>query len=133
MAVLTVQGLRRLAGYHQRPVNLEAARKNPYQHKTIRKVIDSLAFGIYGHWVKKGEGQNRAALFENSQKVELKQARESMSNAEMNMNLSDVDFAFHLGSISVKRGRKTADQVKNEQQEKSEDQEPNPAIKVDWY
>ena len=59
---------------NQRPIRIEAARENPYQHKPIRKVIDSLAFGIYGHWVKKGEGQNRAALFQNSQKMDVKQA-----------------------------------------------------------
>jgi hypothetical protein len=37
------------------------------------QVIDACAFRVYGHWVKKGEGQNRAALFENYAKTELKQ------------------------------------------------------------
>nr|CAD7457288.1 unnamed protein product [Timema tahoe] len=36
------------------------------------QVIDACAFRVYGHWVKKGEGQNRAALFENMPKTELK-------------------------------------------------------------
>jgi hypothetical protein len=36
------------------------------------QVIDGCAFRVYGHWVKKGEGQNRAALFENTPKIELK-------------------------------------------------------------
>lgn len=36
------------------------------------QVIDGCAFRVYGHWVKKGEGQNRAALFENAPKTELK-------------------------------------------------------------
>lgn len=36
------------------------------------QVIDGCAFRVYGHWVKKGEGQNRAALFENTAKTELK-------------------------------------------------------------
>jgi len=31
-----------------------------------------MAFRVYGHWIKKGEGQNRAALFENIHKTELK-------------------------------------------------------------
>lgn len=35
------------------------------------QVIDACAFRVYGHWVKKGEGQNRAALFENQPKTEL--------------------------------------------------------------
>lgn len=37
------------------------------------QVIDACAFRVYGHWVKKGEGQNRAALFENFPKTEVKQ------------------------------------------------------------
>lgn len=36
-----------------------------------QQVIDACAFRVYGHWVKKGEGQNRAALFENQAKTEL--------------------------------------------------------------
>nr|CAD7396448.1 unnamed protein product [Timema poppensis] len=39
---------------------------------TVSLVIDACAFRVYGHWVKKGEGQNRAALFENMPKTELK-------------------------------------------------------------
>lgn len=39
---------------------------------SVFQVIDGCAFRVYGHWVKKGEGQNRAALFENTPKTELK-------------------------------------------------------------
>lgn len=42
------------------------------QASCIFQVIDGCAFRVYGHWVKKGEGQNRAALFENTPKTELK-------------------------------------------------------------
>nr|CAD7442469.1 unnamed protein product [Timema bartmani] len=55
---------------------------DPYKRITIEEalshqffqvlVIDACAFRVYGHWVKKGEGQNRAALFENMPKTELK-------------------------------------------------------------
>lgn len=38
----------------------------------LLQIVDGCAFRVYGHWVKKGEGQNRAALFENSPKTELK-------------------------------------------------------------
>ncbi|XP_026473392.1 phosphorylase b kinase gamma catalytic chain, skeletal muscle/heart isoform isoform X2 [Ctenocephalides felis] len=44
---------------------------DPYRLRILRKVIDGCAFRVYGHWVKKGEEQNRAALFENSEKTEL--------------------------------------------------------------
>ena len=43
----------------------------------LRKVIDNSAFGIYQHWVKKGEGQNRAALFEHYPMKEAKKATRS--------------------------------------------------------
>lgn len=36
------------------------------------QIIDGCAFRVYGHWVKKVEVQNRAALFENHPKVETK-------------------------------------------------------------
>ncbi|KAI3380626.1 hypothetical protein SNEBB_001642 [Seison nebaliae] len=37
---------------------------DPYRYKTLRKIIDGGAFFAYGHWVKRGDQQNRAALFE---------------------------------------------------------------------
>lgn len=42
-----------------------------YEFSFNSQVIDGCAFRVYGHWVKKGEEQNRAALFENSEKTEL--------------------------------------------------------------
>ena len=36
----------------------------PYENKFVRSLVDSCAFHIYGHWVKRGEEQNRALLFE---------------------------------------------------------------------
>ncbi|KAJ1524415.1 hypothetical protein ONE63_010914 [Megalurothrips usitatus] len=54
------------------PLSIGVARVDPYRIKILRKVIDGCAFRVYGHWVKKGEGQNRAALFENTPKTELK-------------------------------------------------------------
>ncbi len=46
--------------------------ENPYRFKVYRRHIDTAAFNIYGHWVKKGEHQNRAALFEMQPKCDLK-------------------------------------------------------------
>lgn len=40
----------------------------------ILQAIDGCAFRVYHHWVKRGEVQNRAALFENRPKVEMKLA-----------------------------------------------------------
>lgn len=54
------------------PLSIMVARRDPYRMKAVRKVIDACAFRVYAHWVKKGEGQNRAALFEHHQKIELK-------------------------------------------------------------
>ncbi|XP_006033347.1 phosphorylase b kinase gamma catalytic chain, skeletal muscle/heart isoform [Alligator sinensis] len=54
-----------------KPVTKQLVTQNPYALKPIRKLIDACAFRIYGHWVKKGEAQNRAALFENTAKAIL--------------------------------------------------------------
>ncbi|CAH1727814.1 unnamed protein product [Chironomus riparius] len=72
-AILTVRAMIRIQRlrYTPEPLDIEEALRDPYRVKVLRKVIDACAFRVYGHWVKKGEGQNRAALFENSPKVEL--------------------------------------------------------------
>lgn len=38
---------------------------DPYSNKRLRKLIDVLAFDVYSHWIKRGDDQNRAALYEN--------------------------------------------------------------------
>ncbi|XP_015121165.1 phosphorylase b kinase gamma catalytic chain, skeletal muscle/heart isoform isoform X2 [Diachasma alloeum] len=74
LAILTVRAVIRIKRLHTTPEPLSTlvAREDPYRIKVLRKVIDGCAFRVYGHWVKKGEGQNRAALFENTPKTELK-------------------------------------------------------------
>ncbi|XP_072934617.1 phosphorylase b kinase gamma catalytic chain, liver/testis isoform isoform X2 [Epargyreus clarus] len=75
LALLCVRAavrLRRLPHTAARAVPLRDALRDPYTMRALRKVIDGCAFRVYGHWVKKGEGQNRAALFENMPKTELK-------------------------------------------------------------
>ncbi|XP_015818890.2 phosphorylase b kinase gamma catalytic chain, skeletal muscle/heart isoform [Nothobranchius furzeri] len=54
-----------------RPLTREVLARDPYSLRGIRKLIDGCAFRIYGHWVKKGEQQNRAALFQNTAKIVL--------------------------------------------------------------
>ncbi|XP_018431219.1 PREDICTED: phosphorylase b kinase gamma catalytic chain, liver/testis isoform [Nanorana parkeri] len=54
-----------------RPVTSELLIRDPYGIKGVRRLIDACAFRIYGHWVKKGERQNRAALFQNQPKALL--------------------------------------------------------------
>lgn len=72
LCVRALVRIRRLR-YTPEPLSLNIARTNPYRIKTLRKVIDGCAFRVYCHWVKKGEMQNRAALFENHPKIELRQ------------------------------------------------------------
>ncbi|KAH8367648.1 hypothetical protein KR084_000953 [Drosophila pseudotakahashii] len=66
-AVIRIRRLR----FTAEPLHVEEAIRDPYRVKVLRKVIDGCAFRVYGHWVKKGEGQNRAALFENTPRTEL--------------------------------------------------------------
>lgn len=54
-----------------RPLTREVLARDPYSLRCVRKLIDGCAFRIYGHWVKKGEQQNRAALFQNTAKIML--------------------------------------------------------------
>lgn len=51
--------------------SVESVTLDPQLTQIVQQVIDACAFRVYGHWVKKGEGQNRAALFENQAKTEL--------------------------------------------------------------
>lgn len=66
-SVIRIQRLR----YTPEPVSLAVTRVDPYKVKALRKVIDNCAFRVYGHWVKKGEGQDRAALFQNCPKYDF--------------------------------------------------------------
>ncbi|XP_055324415.1 phosphorylase b kinase gamma catalytic chain, skeletal muscle/heart isoform isoform X4 [Sitodiplosis mosellana] len=72
-AILCVRAMVRIKRlrYTIEPLRMEDSLKDPYRVKILRKVIDGCAFRVYGHWVKKGEGQNRAALFENTPRTEL--------------------------------------------------------------
>ncbi|XP_037918674.1 phosphorylase b kinase gamma catalytic chain, liver/testis isoform isoform X6 [Hermetia illucens] len=72
-AILVVRAMIRIKRlrYTAEPLRVDEAIRDPYRVKVLRKVIDGCAFRVYGHWVKKGEGQNRAALFENTPRTEL--------------------------------------------------------------
>ncbi|XP_011865880.1 PREDICTED: phosphorylase b kinase gamma catalytic chain, skeletal muscle/heart isoform isoform X2 [Vollenhovia emeryi] len=74
LAIICVRAVVRIKRLHitPEPLSTQVACTDPYRIKILRKVIDGCAFRVYGHWVKKGEGQNRAALFENTPKTELK-------------------------------------------------------------
>ncbi|KAL8621557.1 hypothetical protein ACOMHN_026229 [Nucella lapillus] len=67
-AVYAVSFFFRMKLYHLHPppVEVAAVRDNPYQVRVFRRLIDGCAFGMYAHWVKRGENQNRAALFEHT-------------------------------------------------------------------
>uniref|UniRef100_A0A2P2IDH6 phosphorylase kinase n=1 Tax=Hirondellea gigas TaxID=1518452 RepID=A0A2P2IDH6_9CRUS len=65
-AMVRIQRLR----FTPEPLSLATARVDPYRLKALRKVLDQCAFRVYGHWVKKGEGQDRAALFQNYPKMD---------------------------------------------------------------
>ncbi|XP_074602258.1 phosphorylase kinase gamma [Brevipalpus obovatus] len=76
LVMLTVRAMIRIKRlkYTPEPLSVAVARLDPYRVKTLRKAIDGCAFRVYNHWVKRGEVQNRAALFENRPKQELKLA-----------------------------------------------------------
>lgn len=49
-----------------RPLEFATVCEQPYSERRLRRLIDNAAFHIYNHWVKKGEEQNRGALFQNT-------------------------------------------------------------------
>ncbi|XP_059382401.1 phosphorylase b kinase gamma catalytic chain, skeletal muscle/heart isoform-like [Carassius carassius] len=73
---------------HAKLVTEEVIRNDPYAIKPLRKMIDACAFKIYSPWVKEGQTQNRAALFENTQS---RSALHCSSIEEM-----DVSLKFHI-------------------------------------
>ncbi|XP_064150964.1 phosphorylase b kinase gamma catalytic chain, liver/testis isoform isoform X2 [Loxodonta africana] len=66
VAVWTVLAAGRVAlsTHRIRPLTKSALLRDPYALRPVRRLIDNCAFRLYGHWVKKGEQQNRAALFQ---------------------------------------------------------------------
>jgi len=85
VAVVQVRFLVRLQRLRQtpQPLALRLAATQPYAMKEFRKVIDAAAFRVYGHWVKRGEGQNRAAMFELRPKCELRRQAEVQEVGEV--------------------------------------------------
>jgi len=65
-AVLCINFFHRLKFFFNNPppVSVDVLKTNPYSVKSCRKLLDGCAFKMYGHWVKKADNQNRAALFE---------------------------------------------------------------------
>ena len=75
LVILTVKfivRIRRMKATVSEPLSLNMASKSPYKVRMFRKVIDGAAFRVYGHWVKRAEGQNRALMFELRPKMEAK-------------------------------------------------------------
>lgn len=73
--LILVWGIHRLRTLHYRPQPIRGKEllENPYRFKSYRKMIDSAAFLLYGHWIKKDEhqNQNRATLFQTEEKSDL--------------------------------------------------------------
>jgi phosphorylase kinase gamma subunit len=77
--------LRRLRNTPQ-PLSLAQAAAQPYGMKEFRRVIDGAAFRVYGHWVKRGEGQNRGAMFEQKPKTEVRRQQLQQLREEQEEN-----------------------------------------------
>jgi len=73
--LILVWSIYRLRTLHYRPQLIRGKEllENPYRFKSYRKLVDSAAFLLYGHWIKKDEhqNQNRATLFQTEEKSDL--------------------------------------------------------------
>ncbi|CAF0911003.1 unnamed protein product [Rotaria sp. Silwood1] len=73
--IILIWSIHRLRTLHYRPQPIRGKEllENPYRFKSYRKMIDSTAFLLYGHWIKKDEHQhqNRATLFQTEEKYDV--------------------------------------------------------------
>ena len=63
-AAFVIIACRRLRESRSPGLSLHLLRSDPYRDRLARKLLDAVAFNVYGHWVKKHDVQNRAAMFE---------------------------------------------------------------------
>ena len=79
-AICCVRFLVRLSHVHTTPVllSLSETRINPYNMRSYRKAIERHSFNLYSHWIKKGQGQDRAAVFQHSPKRDGKRKKSQM-------------------------------------------------------
>ncbi|CAF3133568.1 unnamed protein product [Rotaria socialis] len=84
--IILVWSIYRLRTLHYRPQPIRGKDllENPYRFKSYRKLIDSTAFLLYGHWIKKDEhrNQNRATLFQTEEKCDLVRHEQRIQNAQ---------------------------------------------------
>ena len=80
-AITCVRFLVRLKHIRTTPVllSLEQTRVKPYTMRNYRRSIDRHAFGLYNHWIKKDQAQDRAAVFQTSPKRDMKTKNKSSS------------------------------------------------------
>jgi len=50
-------------------VCMKTLQENPYSQRIVRQILDNAAFYVYSHWIKRADGQNRAAMFEHLPKT----------------------------------------------------------------
>ena len=79
-AICCVRFLVRLSHVHTTPVllSLSETRINPYNMRSYRKAIERHSFNLYSHWIKKGQGQDRAAVFQHTPKRDSKRKKSQM-------------------------------------------------------
>lgn len=88
LACLTVRAMIRIRRLKYTPelITADVVVREPYRIRTLRRAVDACAFRVYNHWVKRGEVQNRAALFENTPKCDLL----NIINNSYNVNKENV-------------------------------------------
>jgi phosphorylase kinase gamma subunit len=78
------------------PLSLHQAAVNPYSMRMFRRVIDGAAFQVYSHGVQRGEGQNRAALFEHQPKTDTKKGKKDDSELDSKA-MKNIQKSFKAG------------------------------------
>ena len=63
------------------PVTVENLIKSPYSTRIMREQIDSMAFDVYRHWVKRNTCQYRTAMFQHKLHSMIKESQLQRKNA----------------------------------------------------
>lgn len=104
VAVHTIIATIRIVNLYQQqhPPKVSTAIQNPYSIRQIRRVVDTAAFRIYGHWIKKVGDQSRAALYENSSKIDQKRVTDYVKTDDRSYNHENANCDFIVPSKSLK-------------------------------
>ncbi|CAF0852387.1 unnamed protein product [Rotaria sordida] len=107
--IILIWSINRLKTLHYRPQPIRGKEllENPYRFKSYRRMVDSTAFLLYGHWIKKDEhrNQNRATLFQTEEKSDLVHHEQLLEQRRLHLDQSESLHLNHQNGIHKEQSR----------------------------